>query len=62
MDRNTLLAAVVLWAVAGYVYCLLRPPGEIGLLGGDLAGYVVLAIVVASFGIGALLGRAIARP
>lgn len=64
MGRNSLLAALVLWVVGGYVYYLLRPPVGGGLLGmgESLGGYVGLAAVILSLGLGALLGRAIAKP
>lgn len=64
MERNTLLAVAVLWLSAGYVYYLLRPPVETGLLavGAGVSGYVTLGWVVVSLGVGALIGRAIARP
>jgi len=64
MERNSLLAALILWLAAGYAYYALRPPTETGLLafGGSFGGYVTLGGVLAGLGIGALLGRAVARP
>jgi hypothetical protein len=64
MERNTALAALVLWASAGGVFYLLRPPAEFGLLGAaeGFGAYANLAAVIFCFGIGALLGRALARP
>ena len=63
MERDTLLAAVVLWAVAGSVYYLLRPPDGAGALGllPDISGYVGLAAVVVSLGVGVLIGKAITK-
>ncbi len=64
MERNLLLAVLVFWISAGYIYYALRPPVEVGLLafGGSFGGYVTLGGVVAGLGIGALLGRAVAHP
>lgn len=64
MGRNSLLAALVLWVAAGYVYYALRPPAETGLLalGGSFGGYVTLGGVLVGLGVGVLLGRAVARP
>lgn len=64
MERNTLLASAVLWVAAGYVYYLLRPPVEAGLLavGDSVSGYITLGGVVVSLGVGVLIGRAVARP
>ncbi|HET7480774.1 MAG TPA: hypothetical protein VFJ72_14810 [Rubrobacteraceae bacterium] len=64
MERNSLLAVLVLWLVAGLLYYSLGTPVEAGLLGVSvgLGEYVELGGVVIGLGIGALLGRAVARP
>ncbi|TCJ16112.1 hypothetical protein E0L93_10555 [Rubrobacter taiwanensis] len=64
MAGHTVLAALVLWAVAGGVYLTLRPVAPAGLLGAGevLGGYLSLLGVLAAFGLGAFAGRAVARP
>jgi hypothetical protein len=64
MLRHSVLATVVLWVAAAGVFYALRPVATPGVLdvGESVAGYLTFAAVVAALGLGAFLGRAVARP